>query len=64
VSDLNIPTPVPLDLAAIVAAQQDQIDDLVATVETQQRVLDALVAAAGPALRLPAPEQPRHSAPR
>ena len=36
--------PVPtVDLAAIVAAQQDQIDDLTATVERQQQTLDELV---------------------
>jgi hypothetical protein len=58
-TDLNTPTPAPLDLGAIIAAQQDQIDDLLATVEAQQRILDALVAAAGPALRLPTPERPR-----
>lgn len=58
-TELNTPTPAPLDLGAIVAAQQDQIDDLIAAVESQQVILDALIAAAGPALRLPTPERPR-----
>jgi hypothetical protein len=34
-----------VDLAAIVAAQQDQIDDLTATVEHQQQILDELLRA-------------------
>jgi len=34
-----------VDLAAIVAAQQDQIDDLTATVERQQQILDELLRA-------------------
>ncbi len=32
-----------VDLGAIVAAQQDQIDDLTATVERQQQILDELL---------------------
>ena len=34
-----------VDLAAVVAAQQDQIDDLTATVERQQQFLDELLRA-------------------
>ncbi len=34
-----------VDLGAIVAAQQDQIDDLTATVERQQQILDELLRA-------------------
>ena len=35
-----------VDLAAVVAAQQDQIDDLTATVERQQQAIDELLRAA------------------
>lgn len=34
-----------VDLAAVVAAQQDQIEDLTATVERQQQILDELLRA-------------------
>jgi len=45
-SSRPLPTPQPrVDLAAIVAAQQDQIDDLTATVERQQQILDELLRA-------------------
>ena len=44
----NPPTPaVPVDLTAILAAMQDQIDDLTATVEAHQRRLDELTTARG-----------------
>jgi hypothetical protein len=35
---------VPLDLTAVLAAMQDQIDDLTATVEAHQKRLDELTA--------------------
>ena len=35
----------PIDVAAILAAMQDQIDDLTAAVEAQQRTIDELVRA-------------------
>ena len=41
----------PIDVVAILAAMQDQIDDLTAAVEAQQRTIDELVRArraAGP----------------
>ena len=34
----------PVDIMAILAAQQDQLDDLIATVATQQQTIDWLVA--------------------
>jgi hypothetical protein len=34
-----------LDLGAVLAAMQDQLDDLAATVEAQQRTIDELVRA-------------------
>jgi len=39
----------PVDLIAILAAMQDQIDDLTATAEAHQRRLDELSAARPPA---------------
>ena len=39
----------PIDVVAILAAMQDQIDDLTATVEAHQRRLDELSAARPPA---------------
>ena len=33
----------PVDVGAVLAAMQDQIDDLAATVEAQQRTIDELV---------------------
>jgi hypothetical protein len=38
---------VPVDLTAILAAMQDQIDDLTATVEAHQKRLDDLTASRG-----------------
>ena len=47
-----------MDVGAVLAAMQDQIDDLTATVEAQQRTIDELVrdrrAPAGP----PPPRRP------
>lgn len=37
-----------VDLGAVLAAMQDQIDDLTAAVEAQQRTLDELLAAQRP----------------
>lgn len=40
-----------LDVEPVLAAMQDQIDDLTAAVETQQRTLDAVVSVLTPAQR-------------
>ena len=48
----------PIDVVAILAAMQDQIDDLTAAVEAQQRTIDELVRAqraSGPGRRPGAP---------
>ena len=37
-----IPARVPIDFEAVLAAMQDQLDDLATVVEAQQRRLDAL----------------------
>lgn len=47
-----------VDLGAVLAALQDQIDDLTATVEAQQRTLDDLVRAHRTAAGIP-PSGPR-----
>ena len=39
------PSASPVDVVAILAAMQDQIDDLTAAVEAQQRTIDELVRA-------------------
>lgn len=39
--------PVAVDVAAVLAAQQDQIDDLTAAAAAQQRLLDELLATLG-----------------
>ena len=46
------PSASPVDVVAILAAMQDQIDDLTAAVEAQQRTIDELIRAqraSGPA---------------
>jgi hypothetical protein len=51
----------PVDFVAILAAMQDQIDDLTAAVEAQQRTIDELVRAqrASGAARRPGAPGPR-----
>lgn len=38
----------PIDVLAVLAAMQDQLDDLAATVEAQQRTIDAMARSARP----------------
>ena len=38
----HVPARVPIDFEAVLAAMQDQLDDLATVVEAQQRRLDAL----------------------
>ena len=47
-----------VDLGAVLAAMQDQIDDLTATVEAQQRTIDELVRARRAPAGAPPPRRP------